>query len=64
MPLERCQKCKGTGEVLCQPCNGTGMNPGYQPPPDKHKPVSEHCKSCHGRGEVRCKPCNGTGLIG
>jgi molecular chaperone DnaJ len=61
----RSAEIKVPTQVACDPCSGTGAEPGHSP---------ETCPSCAGHGKVRatqgfftiertCSPCRGTGKI-
>ena len=49
--MGRCRDCKGSGEVPCFHCYGSGKGYG----PDKK------CNYCKGRKTDTCLKCNGTG---
>lgn len=44
-PLERCDLCKGAGEIDCGTCGGHG---------------NIRCRRCDGSGSVKCSDCHGT----
>ena len=47
---KKCSKCKGSGEVNCFFCKGTGKNQDNK---------SKECAFCHGSGKKCCKNCDG-----
>lgn len=50
--FSKCDKCHGTGKVICSNCNGTGK--GW---------FGFRCGTCDGNGWVICDKCHGTGKI-
>ena len=53
--LVECTECKGTGDRMCEECDGNGQVPG------EWNPVA--CESCNGFGCTDCRTCNGTGYV-
>ena len=49
----KCNICRGTGEISCTWCSGTGTV-GYGM-------FMSSCMSCGGSGSYKCSSCNGTG---
>lgn len=50
-----CFDCKGSKQVSCGICKGTGLDPVF-------KSQNEPCSFCEGKGFVTCDNCNGTGI--
>lgn len=52
----RCEQCKGKGEITCTKCNGKGKTPGLL--------WGENpCTRCDQTGTIYCPSCNGTGKV-
>lgn len=45
-----CAVCHGTGNVVCEICNGKGKTESGQP-----------CASCSSKGRITCPACAGNG---
>ena len=54
----KCDTCKGTGEIKCSRCNGTGT---FYPLPVTG--IGAHpCSKCNGSGYIKpCPSCGGSG---
>jgi hypothetical protein len=58
----RCDRCRGTGEIDCPSCEGRGGVVG----PDYYMYAGtigrrfglKHCRTCLGRGKLSCGICN------
>ncbi|KAI1286232.1 Protein SSUH2 -like protein [Halotydeus destructor] len=53
--IQKCERCTGSGRMMCQWCHGDGRTGGIN---DR-----ETCTSCNGSGKVRCKMCKGHGRM-
>ena len=49
--MTTCKTCRGTGEVICGECYGSGKS-GIKDRP---------CNYCHGKKTQTCSDCNGSG---
>ncbi len=67
----KCNRCKGTGEIPCPVCNGTGIS-GWTTVHGQR--AAYGCENCggikgnpvqgtglQGKGKIKCPDCNGTG---
>jgi hypothetical protein len=63
---DRCDRCRGTGEIDCRWCEGKGTVVG----PDRYvvgRTIGrrfglKRCSYCHGRGTQRCGLCDSGSL--
>ena len=46
-----CTKCNGSGDMDCEPCNGSGYDFGD----------GGQCDYCGGMGDTQCDKCYGSG---
>ena len=75
---DKCSPCRGTGEVSCSKCGGSGRvevhvsdkvttrrdSNGYEHEISRIPQYeSRTCGRCNGSGRETCKPCEGTGYI-
>ena len=52
MTQHTCKVCKGSGEMICPRCGGSGRFDN-----------GETCYYCHGSGKTECTACDGTGKV-
>lgn len=60
-PTRRCHRCRGSGRMPCQICNGAGeIRVGTD---RTGKVLVENCAGCYGSKTSRCSICGGLGLV-
>lgn len=47
-----CPECAGDGDVVCEECDGFGMNED-----------GDVCSECNGNGAFECVNCDGAGVV-
>ena len=48
--MDECEDCQGHGEVDCDDCDSTGVDPSGE---------YDSCEACGGLGSVECSECAG-----
>lgn len=55
---KKCKECKGTGEIECPNCYGTGIDATSD-----SESARPQCHDCHGEGDIQCTECDGKGTV-
>jgi DnaJ-class molecular chaperone len=59
--MRRCTRCRGTGQAVCQICNGAGAVMAGRDVFGRIQQV--RCAGCFGSKCTRCVTCAGTGWV-